>query len=119
MHLRRLEKDTTNVVVKSGGQVLGSVKHPSIPSDFSSLLLQAQRLEGKGHCLPTLAVTPSMRSSRRPIRHQQERPEAVAVAGLHTDIDSVGLRRRKGLVACREAFYWDLTTRRGRSRSVS
>ena len=38
-----LEKDTTNVVVKSGGKVVGSVKHPLNTSDFSSFLLQAQR----------------------------------------------------------------------------
>src|SRR3978361_462717 len=36
-----LEKDTTNVVVKSGGKVLGSVRHPLNTSDFSSFLLQA------------------------------------------------------------------------------
>src|SRR6202451_2987053 len=37
-----LEKDTTNVVLKSGGKVLGSVRHPLNTSDFSSYLLQAQ-----------------------------------------------------------------------------
>src|ERR1700729_2305077 len=39
-----LEKDTTNVVVKSGGKVLGSVRHPLNTSDFSSYLLQAQKI---------------------------------------------------------------------------
>jgi branched-chain amino acid transport system substrate-binding protein len=37
-----LESDTTAVVKASGGQVLGSVKHPLSASDFSSFLLQAQ-----------------------------------------------------------------------------
>src|SRR5213080_614319 len=37
-----LEKDTTNVVLKAGGKVLGNVKHPLNTSDFSSFLLQAQ-----------------------------------------------------------------------------
>ena len=37
-----LQSDTTTVVQKSGGQVLGSVKHPLSASDFSSFLLQAQ-----------------------------------------------------------------------------
>src|SRR5204863_3585517 len=37
-----LEKDTTNVVLKSGGKILGSVRHPLNTSDFSSYLLQAQ-----------------------------------------------------------------------------
>jgi branched-chain amino acid transport system substrate-binding protein len=42
-----LEKDTTNVVVKSGGKVVGGVKHPLNTSDFSSFLLQAQSSKAK------------------------------------------------------------------------
>src|ERR1700761_1221523 len=42
-----LEKDTTNVVLKSGGKVLGSVRHPLNTSDFSSYLLQAQASKAK------------------------------------------------------------------------
>src|SRR5215510_12423454 len=42
-----LEKDTTNVVQKSGGKVLGSVRHPLNTSDFSSFLLQAQASKAK------------------------------------------------------------------------
>src|ERR1700676_2947513 len=42
-----LEKDTTNVVLKSGGKVLGSVRHPINTSDFSSYLLQAQSSKAK------------------------------------------------------------------------
>src|ERR1700676_112012 len=42
-----LEKDTTNVVLKSGGKVLGGVRHPINTSDFSSYLLQAQSSKAK------------------------------------------------------------------------
>src|SRR4249919_643048 len=42
-----LEKDTANVVLKSGGKVLGSVRHPINTSDFSSFLLQAQSSKAK------------------------------------------------------------------------
>src|SRR6187551_1151822 len=42
-----LEKDTTNVVLKSGGKVLGAVRHPLNTSDFSSFLLQAQASKAK------------------------------------------------------------------------
>jgi branched-chain amino acid transport system substrate-binding protein len=42
-----LEKDTTNVVLKSGGKVLGAVRHPLNTSDFSSYLLQAQASKAK------------------------------------------------------------------------
>src|SRR5437868_2219611 len=37
-----LEKDTSNVVVKTGGKVLGNDRHPLNTSDSSSFLLQAQ-----------------------------------------------------------------------------
>src|ERR1700726_498995 len=42
-----LEKDTTNVVLKTGGKVLGNVRHPLNTSDFSSYLLQAQSSKAK------------------------------------------------------------------------
>src|SRR3954447_13549158 len=42
-----LERDTTAAVEKAGGKVLGSVKHPSNASDFSSFLLQAQGSKAK------------------------------------------------------------------------
>jgi branched-chain amino acid transport system substrate-binding protein len=42
-----LERDTAAVVVKSGGKVLGAVKHPLNSSDFSSFLLQAQASKAK------------------------------------------------------------------------
>ena len=37
-----LERDTEAVVLKSGGKVLGKVRHPFPGTDFSSFLLQAQ-----------------------------------------------------------------------------
>src|SRR5215471_8021032 len=37
-----LERDTEAVVLKSGGKVLGKVRHPLNTPDFSSFLLQAQ-----------------------------------------------------------------------------
>src|SRR5690606_4973614 len=37
-----LERDTSEVVKKAGGKVLGSVRAPLAVSDFSSFLLQAQ-----------------------------------------------------------------------------
>src|SRR5579859_3816488 len=42
-----LQKDTVNVVQKSGGKVLGEVRHPLNSSDFSSYLLQAQASKAK------------------------------------------------------------------------
>ena len=42
-----LEKDTSAVVTKTGGKVLGTVRHPLNTSDFSSFLLQAQASKAK------------------------------------------------------------------------
>jgi branched-chain amino acid transport system substrate-binding protein len=42
-----LERDTSAVVVKSGGKVIGTVRHPLNSSDFSSFLLQAQSSKAK------------------------------------------------------------------------
>jgi branched-chain amino acid transport system substrate-binding protein len=42
-----LERDTSAVVTKSGGKVLGSTKHPISATDFSSFLLSAQSSKAK------------------------------------------------------------------------
>ena len=42
-----LERDTEAVVVKTGGKVLGKVRHPLNNQDFSSFLLQAQASKAK------------------------------------------------------------------------
>src|SRR5437870_8316210 len=42
-----LERDVEAVVLKSGGKVLGKVRHPFPTSDFSSFLLQAQASQAK------------------------------------------------------------------------
>ena len=42
-----LERDASAVVVKEGGEVMGSVKHPINSADFSSFLLRAQSSKAK------------------------------------------------------------------------
>src|SRR6266478_439656 len=42
-----LERDTTAIVEKEGGKVLGSVKHPLNTADLSSFLLKAQASKAK------------------------------------------------------------------------
>src|SRR5689334_9071708 len=42
-----LERDTSAVVEKNGGKVVGKVRHPLNTSDFSSFLLQAQASKAK------------------------------------------------------------------------
>jgi len=103
-----LEKDTTNVVLKSGGKVLGGVRHPLNSADFSSYLLQAQASKAKviglanagGDTINTIKQAAEfgiMKSGQK----------LSPLLAFVTDIDSVGLQTAQGLLLA-EAWYWDL-----------
>jgi branched-chain amino acid transport system substrate-binding protein len=103
-----LEKDTANVVLKSGGKVLGGVRHPLNTSDFSSYLLQAQASKAK-----VIGLANAGGDTINTIKQAAE--FGVMKAGQKispllafvTDIDGVGLETAQGLLLS-EAFYWDL-----------
>jgi branched-chain amino acid transport system substrate-binding protein len=103
-----LEKDTANVVLKSGGKVLGSVRHPLNTADFSSYLLQAQASKAKviglanagGDTINTIKQA----SEFGVMKGGQKLSPLLAFV---TDIDSVGLETAQGLLLA-EAWYWDL-----------
>ena len=103
-----LEKDTVNVVQRSGGKVLGNVRHPLNSSDFSSYLLQAQASKAKviglanagGDTINTIKQAAEFGIMKG---GQKLSPLLVFV----TDIDSIGLETAQGLLLS-EAFYWDL-----------
>ncbi|MDB5565327.1 MAG: transporter permease [Tardiphaga sp.] len=104
-----LERDTTAVVLKSGGKVLGGVKHPLNTSDFSSFLLQAQSSKAKVVGLANAggdtinAIKQAAEFGLTKSGGQKLSPLLAFV----TDIDSVGLETAQGLILA-EAFYWDL-----------
>ena len=103
-----LQKDTANVVLKSGGKVLGNVLHPLNTSDFSSYLLQAQASKAKVIGLAT-AGGDTINTIKQAVEFgimksgQKISPLLVFV----TDIDAIGLETAQGLLLS-EAFYWDL-----------
>ncbi len=103
-----LEKDTTNVVVKSGGKVLGSVRHPLNTSDFSSFLLQAQASKAK-----VIGLANAGGDTVNAIKQAAEfgimkgGQKLSPLLAFVTDIDSIGLDTAQGLLLA-EAFYWDL-----------
>ncbi|WP_315786838.1 MULTISPECIES: ABC transporter substrate-binding protein [unclassified Bradyrhizobium] len=103
-----LEKDTTNVVVKSGGKVLGSVRHPLNTSDFSSFLLQAQASKAK-----VVGLANAGGDTINAIKQAAEfgltksGQKLSPLLAFVSDIDSVGLETAQGLLVA-EAFYWDL-----------
>jgi branched-chain amino acid transport system substrate-binding protein len=104
-----LEKDTTNVVLKNGGKVLGSVRHPLNTSDFSSFLLQAQSSKAKVVGLANAggdtinAIKQAAEFGLTKTGGQKLSPLLVFIS----DIDSVGLETAQGMLLA-EAFYWDL-----------
>ena len=103
-----LEKDTTNVVVSSGGKVLGAVRHPLNTSDFSSYLLQAQASKAK-----VIGLANAGGDTINAIKQGAEfgvmkgGQKISPLLAFVTDIDSIGLETAQGLLLA-EAFYWDL-----------
>ena len=103
-----LEKDTTNVVVRSGGKVLGAVRHPLNTSDFSSFLLQAQASKAK-----VIGLANAGGDTVNAIKQAAEfgimkgGQKLSPLLAFVTDIDSIGLDTAQGLLLA-EAFYWDL-----------
>jgi len=103
-----LERDTTAVIVKSGGKVIGGVKHPLNSSDFSSFLLQAQASKAK-----IIGMANAGGDTTNTIKQASEFGIVAGgqkLAGLLlfiTDVHSLGLKVAQGL-SFTETFYWDL-----------
>jgi branched-chain amino acid transport system substrate-binding protein len=103
-----LERDTTAVVVKAGGKVIGGVKHPLNSSDFSSFLLQAQASKAK-----IVGMANAGGDTTNTIKQASEFGIVAGgqkLAGLLlfiTDVHSLGLKVAQGL-SFTETFYWDL-----------
>jgi branched-chain amino acid transport system substrate-binding protein len=103
-----LERDTAAVVVKSGGKVIGTVRHPLNSSDFSSYLLQAQASKAK-----IIGMANAGGDTTNTIKQASEFGIVAGgqkLAGLLlfiTDVHSLGLKVAQGLNFT-ETFYWDL-----------
>src|SRR4030081_184289 len=102
-----LERDTTAVVVKSGGKLFGPVKHPLNSSDFSSFLLQAQASKAKIVGLANAGgdtINSIKQAAEFGLAEGGQKMAGLLV--LVTDIHSLGLKTANGLQLT-EAFYWD------------
>ena len=103
-----LERDTEAVVLKSGGKVLGKVRHPFPGTDFSSFLLQAQSSKAK-----IIGLANAGGDTINSIKQAAEFGIVKGgqnLAGLLvfiTDIHALGLQTAQGLIFT-EAWYWDL-----------
>ena len=103
-----LERDTSAVVTKSGGKVLGGVRAPYNTADFSSYLLSAQSSGAK-----IIGLANGGGDTINSIKQASEfgiRESGQKLAGLLvflSDVRSIGLNLAQGLLLT-EAFYWDL-----------
>ena len=103
-----LQRDTSAVITKNGGKVVGSVKTPFPTSDFSSFLLQAQ-----GSGAKVIGLANAGADTINSIKQAGEfgiTEGGQALAGLlvfSSDVHSLGTKVAQGLVLT-EPFYWDL-----------
>jgi len=101
-----LQADTTAVVQKSGGQVLGAVRHPLSASDFSSFLLQAQSSKAQ-----ILGLANAGGDTINSIKAANEFgiTKTMKLAGLLmfiNDIHSLGLPVTQGMYMT-DSWYWN------------
>jgi branched-chain amino acid transport system substrate-binding protein len=104
-----LERDTSAVIVKNGGKVLGHVLAPLGTSDFSSFLLQAQASKAK-----IIGLANAGGDTVNAIKQGAE--FGIAAGGQHfagllvfiNDVEALGLKTAQGLVLT-ETWYWDMT----------
>jgi branched-chain amino acid transport system substrate-binding protein len=104
-----LERDTTAVVEKNGGKVLGKVRHPVNTKHFSSFLLQAQASKAK-----VIGLANAGGDTINSIKQAAEFgivKGGQSLAGLlvfASDVNSLGLATAQGLIFT-ETWYWDQT----------
>jgi branched-chain amino acid transport system substrate-binding protein len=103
-----LERDTTAVVEKNGGRVVGKVRHPFPGTDFSSFLLQAQSSKAKIIGLAN-AGSDTINSIKQAAEFGIVRggQNLAALLAFITDVHALGLQTAQGLIMT-ESWYWDL-----------
>jgi branched-chain amino acid transport system substrate-binding protein len=102
-----LERDTSAVVEKNGGKVLGKVRHPLNTSDFSSFLLQAQSSKAKVIGLANAGgdtINSIKQASEFGIVRGGQKLAGLLV--FASDVAALGLNVAQGL-SLTETWYWD------------
>lgn len=103
-----IEAEATNYIIKNGGKVLGSSKHPLGTSDFASLLLQAQNSKAKVVGLAN-AGADTINAVKQAGEFGMKGGDQKLVAFLIfiNDVHGMGLSAAQGLLLT-ESFYWDM-----------
>lgn len=101
-----LQNDTSAVVQKAGGKVVGSVKHPLSANDFSSFLLQAQ---SSGAQILGLANAGGDTINSIKAANEFGVTQTMKLAGLLmfiNDIHALGLKATQGMYLT-DGWYWN------------
>jgi branched-chain amino acid transport system substrate-binding protein len=103
-----LERDATEVIVKNGGKVIGSVAHPFSTPDMSSFILQAQSSKAK---IIGLASGPPANVNAIKLGGEfgvfKGGQQMAGLLVLITDVHALGLNAAQGLLLT-TSFYWDM-----------
>lgn len=104
----QLEQDATRFIKQAGGEVLGSVRHPSNTSDFSSFALQAQNSKAN-----VVAFANAGQDTQNAIKQANEfglvrsGQKLVGLLLFDADIHAIGLREAQGTYMT-TASYWNM-----------
>jgi branched-chain amino acid transport system substrate-binding protein len=103
-----LEQQTSDFVKASGGQVLGSVRHPLSSQDFSSFLLQAQSSGAKVIGLANAGLdTSNAIKQAAEFGIVQSGQSLAALLFTLAEVHGLGLEAAQGLTLT-EGYYWNL-----------
>jgi len=103
-----LERDASEIVRASGGQVVGHALAPFQTTDFSSFLFEAQASPAK-----VVALANSGGDTINAVKQANEfglrksGKTLVSLLSFISDVHAIGLEAAQGLTLT-EAFYWDL-----------
>jgi branched-chain amino acid transport system substrate-binding protein len=103
---KNVQRDTTEMIQKGGGKVVGSVAHPFDTTEFSSHLLQAQASKADAIALATTtahAATMIKQAAEFAITPKQM---LAPLSLMFQDVRAIGLQAAQGLYVT-EPFYWD------------
>ena len=102
-----MQRDATRFIEGAGGQVLGAVRHPLNPSDFSSYLLTAQASKAQ-----VIALANAGGDTANSVKQANEfgigkgDQKLTGLLVTVTDVYAIGTEKGQGLIIT-TPFYWD------------
>jgi branched-chain amino acid transport system substrate-binding protein len=102
-----LEKQASDEVTRSGGSILGSVRHPLGTADFSSFILQAQSSNADVVALANAGGDTVNTIKQAADFNVGAKQKIVSLIFDLQGVPALGLKTAQGLIAL-NAWYWDM-----------